>query len=117
MTSDPNGFGPFSVAQWIAQRNGHADRRHGAVLHSLNATSPFSNGNPATGSLNSGFPITRDVYSVVSYARVTSTSDPLYNLLNGSSSFTCSDRGQIVSYGFGVLSTCGQVVASLRAQG
>lgn len=124
VASDPNGFGPFSIAQWIAQRNGHNDRRHSAALHSLIGTggttpvSPFSNGNPATGSLNVNFPITRDVYSVVSYARVTNSSDPLFGLLNGPNSFTCTDSLQIISYGFGLIpSTCGEVVPSLRALG
>lgn len=122
--TDPNGFGPFSIAQWISQRNGHNDRRHDAILHSLTPTgsttpvSPFSNGNPNTGSLNPNFPITRDVYSVVSFARVTTTSDPLFNLLNGPNSFLCTDSLQIISYGFALIpSTCGEVVATLRAQG
>jgi phosphate transport system substrate-binding protein len=124
VATDPDGFGPFSIAQWISQRNGHNDRRHDAILHSLTPTgsttpvSPFSNGNPATGSLNTNFPITRNVYSVVSFARVTNTADPLSSLLNGTSSFLCTDSIQIISYGFALLpSTCGEVVATLRAQG
>ena len=127
MATDPNGFGPFSIAQWISQRNGHSDRRHTAVLHSLApctgttctaAVSPFSNGNPATGALNTNFPITRNVYSVVSFARVSNTADPLFNLLNGSTSFLCTEQSQLISFGFGLIpSTCGEVIASLRAQG
>ena len=124
VATDPDGFGPFSIAQWISQRNGHNDRRHDAILHNLTPTgsttpvSPFSNGNPTTGSLNANFPITRDVYSVVSYTRVTTTTDPLYSLLNGPSSFVCQDSLQIISYGFALIpSTCGEVVATLRAQG
>ena len=127
MTSDPNGFGPFSIAQWIAQRNGHDDRRHGAVEHNLApctgttcsaAVSPFSNGNPATGSLNTNFPIIRSVYSVVSFARVTTTTDPLFSLLNGSNSFLCTEVSAIISYGFALQpSTCGEVLAANRAQG
>jgi phosphate transport system substrate-binding protein len=131
MATDPNGFGPFSIAQWISQRNGHNDRRHTAVLHNLApctgtvctaAVSPFSNGNPATGSLNSSFPITRNVYSVVSFARVTTTSDPLFSLLNNANpagAFMCTDSLQIISYGFAVLpaTTCGEVIAANRAQG
>jgi ABC-type phosphate transport system substrate-binding protein len=122
--TDPNGFGPFSIAQWISQRNGHNDRRHDAILHNLTPTgsttpvSPFSNGNPATGSLNANFPITRDVYSVVSFTRVTTASDPLFGLLNGTGSIVCQDSIQIISYGFALLpTTCGEVVATLRAQG
>jgi hypothetical protein len=124
VATDPNGFGPFSIAQWISQRNGHNDRRHTAILHSLvpsgggSAVSPFSNGNPATGSLNANFPITRDVYSVVSFTRVSNTNDPLFNLLNGTNSFLCTEQAGIISFGFALIpSTCGEVVASLRAQG
>lgn len=128
ITSDPNGFGPFSIAQWISQRNGHDDRRHGAVLHNLapcttttscgTAVSPFSNGNPATGSLNTNFPIVRDVYSVVSYTRVTTSTDPLFNLLNGQNSFLCTELSAIVSYGFATIGTnCGAVLASNRVLG
>jgi hypothetical protein len=129
MATDPNGFGPFSIAQWIAQRNGHNDRRHTAALHSLaNCTgtppvctapvSPFSNGNPATGALNTGFPITRNVYSVVSFARVTNTSDPLFSLLNGPNSFLCTETFTITGYGFASIgSSCGAVLATNRALG
>ena len=125
VSSDPNGFGPFSIAQWISQRNGHNDRRHGAVLHSLTATgsttptSPFNNGNPQTGSLNTNYPnLTRDVYSVVSFARVTNSADPLFGLLNGSNSFLCNEQGTLLNYGFALIpSTCGEVIASNRALG
>jgi hypothetical protein len=127
LATDPNAYIPFSIAQWISQRNGHDDRRHDAVLTDLTPTggttpvSPFSNGNSATGSLNTSFPITRDVYNVVSYARVTNPSDPLYGLLNSANpagAFVCSDASQILSYGFALVpSICGEVVASLRAAG
>jgi hypothetical protein len=114
MASDPEGYGPFSIAQWVAQRNGHDDRRHNAVVHDIAnctgitstttgtppvttasgtctaAVSPF---NPAVatptfnspGNLNSAFPINRLVYSVASWARVNNTSDPLYSILNNAS--------------------------------
>jgi hypothetical protein len=127
VATDPNGYVPFSIAQWISQRNGHSDRRHDAVLTDLTPTgsttpvSPFSNGNPATGALNTNFPITRDVYNVVSFARVTNPSDPLYALLNNANpagAFVCSDAAQILSYGFALVpSICGEVVAANRAQG
>jgi hypothetical protein len=127
MVTDPNGFGPFSIAQWISQRNGHNDRRHTAVVHSLApctgtvcsaAQSPFSNGNPATGSLNTSFPITRQVYSVVSFTRVTTSTDPLFSLLNGTSSFICNESITLINYGFGLLgSNCGAVLATNRALG
>ena len=127
VATDPNGYVPFSIAQWISQRNGHSDRRHDAVLTDLTPNggttpvSPFSNGNTATGALNTNFPITRDVYNVVSYARVTNPSDPLYGLLNNANpagAFVCSDASQILNYGFALVpSICGEVVASLRAAG
>src|SRR5215468_6514644 len=126
MATDPNGFGPFSIAQWIAQRNGHNDRRHTAVVHSLApctgttcmaAQSPFNNGNPATGSLNTNFPITRNVFSVASFARVTNPSDPLFGLLNGQNSFLCSEAFTIQGFGFATLgANCGAVLATNRAQ-
>ena len=134
MATDPNGFGPFSIAQWISQRNGHNDRRHTAVVQNLGPctditnpatctapVSPFSNGNPATGGLNTGFPITRQVFSVVSFARVTNPADPLFSLLNNanpSGATVCVDSLQIASYGFANLgATCGAVLTANRAQG
>ena len=114
VVSDPNGFGPFSIAQWISQGNGHNDRRHGVTLHNLNGITPLT----TTGSLNTSFPITRDVYDVVSFARVTTTSDPLFALLNGPNSFTCNEKGQILSYGFALIgTTCGQINQNLRVVG
>lgn len=122
VATDPNGFGPFSIAQWISQRNGHNDRRHLAILHNLTPTgsttpvSPFSNGNPATGALNASFPITRDVYDVVSLARLQNTSDPLFGLLNGTGSSVCNAKGLIISYGFALIgSACGEIIPSLTA--
>jgi phosphate transport system substrate-binding protein len=122
VATDANGFGPFSVAQWIAQRNGHNDRRHGAQIYSLNGTSPFSNGNPATGSLNTAFPITREVYNVVQFSRVSgSTADPgLVAMLVSTNSFLCQDSLNIKSFGFATLGsttpdTCGSTASTLRA--
>jgi phosphate transport system substrate-binding protein len=127
MATDPDGFGPFSIAQWVSQSHGHDDRRHTAVIHSLApcssstscqaAVSPFTAG----GALNVNFPVTRSVYSVVSFARVSNSSDPLFALLNGTGSFECSDQLSILSYGFALLpaadGTCGEVIASNRALG
>ncbi|HXC83243.1 MAG TPA: hypothetical protein VNV62_15460 [Trebonia sp.] len=93
----------------------------GITVGGTTPVSPFSNGNSATGALNTNFPITRDVYNVVSFARVTNPSDPLYGLLNSANpagAFVCSDASQILSYGFALVpSICGEVVASLRAAG
>ena len=128
MATDPDGFGPFSIAQWISQRKGHNDRRHTAQLHSIvvsgTAVSPFSNGSPTTGNLNGAFPITRAVYSVVSDARVTTSTDPLFSLLNGSGSSVCQNAADILNYGFALLSagspgatlfgTCGSLADANR---
>jgi len=122
VATDPNGFGPFSISQWIGQRNGHNDRRHGAVLHNIGGVSPYSNGNPATGGLNTAFPITREVFNVVPFTRVSGgAADPgLVALLVGTGSGLCQDSLQIRSYGFGTLSattpdTCGAVTTAHRA--
>lgn len=121
VSTDPNGFAPFSVAQWISQRNGHDDRRHGAVLHNLNGTSPF-NGTAASGTLNTAFPITREVYNIVQFAKVSgSTADPnLVSMLVGPNSFLCQDSFTITGFGFGLLGSgttdaCGSIANSLRA--
>jgi hypothetical protein len=112
VATDPLGYTPFSIAQWIAQSNGHNDRRHGAALQDVNAIAPTT----AAGKLNTAFPFTRDVYSVVSLARLQNTSDPLHALLDGTSSFVCKDGGQIASYGFAQLgAACGEILASLTA--
>jgi hypothetical protein len=83
--------------------------------------SPFSNGNPANGSLNTAFPITRQVFSVVSFARVTNTADPLFALLNNANpagAGVCVDNLQIASYGFANIgATCGAILTANRAQG
>jgi hypothetical protein len=123
VTTDADGYFPFSIAQWISQTNGHDNRLHGAVLNDLapctNSTtcgaevSPFN----ASGGLNTSFPITRDVYSVVSLARVTNSSDPLDKLLNGSSSTVCNEKSTIISYGFALLgSACGEIIPADEAQ-
>jgi hypothetical protein len=123
VATDPNGFGPFSVAQWISQRKGHNDRRHTAVVHSLvdtsnNTVSPFSNGNPATGNLNDSFLINREVYSVVSYTPATTSGTSLFSYLtnsvngttvNASGSVFCNDSSDILNYGFGLLNASNPV--------
>jgi hypothetical protein len=111
VATDPLGYTPFSIAQWIAQSNGHNDRRHGATLQDINGIAPL-NGTR----LNTSFPFTRDVYSVVSLARLQNTSDPLHALLDGTSSFVCKDGAQIASYGFAQLgAACGEILPALTA--
>jgi hypothetical protein len=112
VATDPLGYGPFSIAQWIAQSNGHNDRRHGAVLQNINGIAPRT----GTGKLNTSFPVTRDVYSVVSLARLQNTSDPLHSLLDGTSSTICQDAAQISAYGFGTIgAACGEIIPALTA--
>jgi hypothetical protein len=130
MATDPAGFGPYSIAQWIAQSNGHNDRRHTAQIQPLEScstpltTSSTCSGSPVapfTGtagnlSLNGSFPITRPVYSVVSFARVTNTSDPLYSFLNGNSiqDTLCNDASTITGYGFALNGSCGAILTANR---
>jgi hypothetical protein len=53
---------------------------------------------------------------VVSLSRLTNTSDPLFNLLNGSTSQVCSAKSTILSYGFALINaSCGEIIPSLEA--
>jgi phosphate transport system substrate-binding protein len=124
VATDPNGYMPFSIAQWISQRNGHNDRRHGAVLANINGISPFDNGNPASGNLNTAFPITREVYNIVLFSSVDPTSatknPALISLLVGATSSLCQDAFTITGYGFAQLGAtttdqCGSIASTLRA--
>lgn len=120
---DPNAFGPFSIAQWVAQRNGHHDRRHNAVLHNLTGVAPLTAG----GSLNTAYPVKREVYNVALRTAITNgsggpgTDVGLSNLLSGSTSRVCGDLATIVGFGFATLNsaplghTCGQISNDLRA--
>ncbi len=122
VASDPDGYVPFSIAQWIAQSNGHNDRRHGAVVHDINASVPVTAG----GTLNASFPFTREVYNVVQYDQVVNTGDgkfdqALASLLAGANSSLCQDTFTITGYGFALLGTpattdnCGSTASTLRA--
>jgi hypothetical protein len=143
MVADPNGFGPFSIAQWIAQSNAISnggtlntnDRRHGAIVQTLKGCTSVTFGSPATGTcsttptatgantashggtLNTAFPITREVYSVVSFARVSSATDPLFSFLNANSiqDTLCNDVGTITGFGFAVAPDCGNVTTANRS--
>lgn len=124
---DADAFGPFSIAQFIAQSNGHNDRRHNAVIHSLNPLA--TGGTPVqpivNGSLNTAYPITREVYNVVQRSRVVSGGanfDPvLAALLAGPNSQLCQDELTILGFGFATLDsaplghTCGATTNDLRA--
>ena len=116
VATDPLGYGPFSIAQYISQQNPtHNPRIHDAVLQNISGISPFTGG-VISGGLNTSFPITRNVYNVVSLARVTNTSDKLNFLLDGSGSAVCSQKSLIKSYGFATIgATCGEIIPSLEA--
>jgi len=132
VTVDPNGLTPFSIAQYIAQSHGIDPRIHQAVLLQIGGTSPTSTvANQTTptnvGTLNTGFPLTREVYLVIPYDKAVNTGDGNYDptmaaLIVGSSSTLCHDSLLIAQYGFGLLTssplghTCGAVdTTNLRA--
>jgi hypothetical protein len=120
VTVDPNGFAPFSVAQYVAQGNGHNPRFHQAILATVNGVQPV-----VGGTLNTSFPINREVYNVLQYDRVVNTGDghfdaQLAKLFVGGTSTLCRDSATITGYGFGLLSAsttdlCGSTAATLRA--
>jgi hypothetical protein len=123
VSTDPIGYGPFSIAQYISQQNpAHNPRFHGAVLQPVGGVQPFvTAGTPSSG-LNTSFPILRYVYDVVKLSRLTAAGDPVGPLLNGTASQVCKQKGTITSFGFALMSasvlsgfTCGQVVSSLEA--
>ncbi|HEY5396223.1 MAG TPA: hypothetical protein VIL16_12580 [Trebonia sp.] len=122
VSTDPVGYGPFSIAQYISQQNPtHNPRFHGAVLREINGVSPFvTAGTPSSG-LNTAFPVLRNVYDVVKLSRLTTASDPIDGLFNGVGSTICSQRSIIRSFGFGLMSatvfndlTCGAISTSLE---
>jgi hypothetical protein len=130
VATDPFGYAPFSIAQWIAQSNGHNDRRHGAQLVDLVDTSNVQQVPTATkfGAtvISSTFPapFTRLVYSVVSLAPLTTAGTALNSFLDGTGSTICQSASTIISYGFSPLTgnanilggaTCGEITGPLEA--
>jgi hypothetical protein len=120
--SDPNGYGPLSIAQWLAQSHGIDDRRHDDVIHMVNGVNPLN----AAGGLNTSFPIVREVYNVMQYDRVVSGDSNFDAILSGlfttTSSSLCRSTVLIKTYGFGTLPSastpdaCGSTASSLRVQ-
>lgn len=120
---DPNGYEPYSVAQYISQTKNLDTRLHGIQIQPLGGVSPVT----TSGTLNINFPIRHEVYNVVQYDRVVNTGDGTYDpnlagLFVGTNSQLCQDAAEIVNYGFATLSaaplghTCGAVAATnLRA--
>jgi hypothetical protein len=130
IATDPDGYAPFSIAQWISQSNGHNDRRHGAQLADLVDSSGTQQVPTQTRAgvteISSAFPapFTRLVYSVVSLSRLQNTSDPLNNFLDATTSTICKSSSTMISYGFSPLTgnanilggaTCGEITAPLEA--
>ncbi|SDU81004.1 substrate-binding domain-containing protein [Jiangella alkaliphila] len=125
LAANPNAIGPYSIAQWIAQGNslaGVPDRRNGADLHNINGVAPYTEATPGNEVLNTAFPITRQVYNIVSYdeVRTGGTDATLRTAFNGPNSRACTATtgGQltITTYGFGSLgSGCGAILETLRA--
>jgi hypothetical protein len=124
--TDPDGFGPFSIAQWVSQSHGHNDRRHGAVLHSLaTAAAPTTPIPPlVNGALNTAYPIKREVYNAMLLSSVQGASaDPtlVAMFVGANTSLVCTNPLSIKDFGFATLTgaplghTCGQIANDLRA--
>lgn len=116
----PNAIAPFSAAQYIAQGNSTdlaadysitvVNRRHGAVLGNVNGVSAVT----AAGVLNTAFPISRPVFTVVKAADLTAGST-LATVFQGTSglAYTATNPAAgtktIEDFGFGDI-TGGAVV-------
>jgi hypothetical protein len=129
---DPNGYFPFSIAQWISQsRHPNIDRRYGAQLQPVTnaagtleepcidtSTSPVSYTNCATSgsTINSNnFPFVRLVYNIVQYDQVQSTDTSTYiqalaSMFVGTGSSLCEDGIQLFEYGFAQLPSSNPVL-------
>lgn len=113
VSTDPIGYGPFSIAQYISQQNPlHNPRFHGAVLQDLNNTAPFNTAGSPTSGLNTSFPVLRYVYDVVKLSRLTTPGDPIDTLFNGVGSTICKQGPIITSFGFAQMNT--SVLSGLR---
>ncbi|MFJ3581452.1 substrate-binding domain-containing protein [Streptomyces sp. NPDC090127] len=100
---------PYSVAQYIAQEKGSVvDRRGTAALGSIGGTAPRN----ANGTLNTSFPLARDVYNVVPTAKLTNAT--IAYTFVGASSKVCLDTTTLTNYGFGTIANCG--ATTLRAE-
>src|SRR5262249_20080567 len=94
--TDAQAFGPFSIAQWIGQKNHpFIDSRHNAVLHKIDNVSPLT----PSGTLTTTFPTRREVYNVVLFTRL--GMDPQFAAVMRPT--LCGQSAQIIAYGFGLL--------------
>jgi hypothetical protein len=132
--TDTDGYMPFSIAQWLSQKNHTAgnpvdlDRRYGAVLQNIAGVSPFSGNN-----MNTAFPFNREVFEVVEGCRVDATAplpftgatcsidNNLVSMLVGANSSLCQDALTILAYGFALIPNttdtdpCGSIAPALRS--
>jgi len=139
VATDPDGYVPFSVAQWVSQ-SVHTtgdpvdlDRRYGAVLQDIGGAAPFTGTVPSE-KMNAAFPLNREVYNVVEGCRVDATAPlpftgatcgidaTLQAMLVGTGSSLCQDALTIINYGFALLvnntnepDTCGSIAPALRS--
>jgi hypothetical protein len=115
---DPNGYFPFSIAQWLSQsHHSNIDRRYGAQLQNVTnasgtvespclAAGAASNCSTTGSSINANnFPFVRFVYNIAQYDQVQSTDTSTYiaalgTMLVGTGSSLCSDGLQLFLYGF-----------------
>jgi len=138
---DPDGYGPFSAANWLSQlHHSNLDRRYGAQLQMINSTNPCT-GTPgnctASGAIinENPFPLVREVFNIVQYDEVQPTDTTTYNqafasmltIFNGfnnsQNSALCDDGLTLLAYGYGTLPStnpnlpdgCGSIANTLRA--
>lgn len=107
---NPGAVTPFSIGQWVAQANslpGVTDRRHTAVLGSLNGITPLA-GAAGSYELNPAYNvITRKVYNIVPSAQVDDAGSKTNWMFVGTGSLICSQPATIKAYGFGLLTGTG----------
>ncbi|MFU8870449.1 hypothetical protein [Micromonospora sp. SL4-19] len=116
---------PFSIAQYIAQENAGKtiggvqvnvqDRRGQAALGKINGVGPRVGAGGFTGSLNIGFPLTRDVYNVIPTARLSNPT--VASTFVGAGSAVCTRDQVITAFGFGYRAPTGSQPADLLQQG
>ena len=144
LASDPNGIAPISIAKWLSFSNGVVtpDLRFGDILQPIvvsgTSVAPLNGG----GTMNVGgcgatfnqatcFPITREVYNVMSFNEVvnsagdTSFNPTLSALFAGTGSALCQSTFTILNLGFGNLPNpagsvfpdlCGATTSNNRVQ-
>ena len=130
---DPDGYGPFSAANWLSQLHRPEPRPPVRLqLQMINATNPCT-GTPgnctASGAIinENPFPFVREVFNIVQYDEVQPSDTTTYNqafasIMATTNSSLCDDGLTIFNYGYGLLpstnpnlpDTCGSIANSLR---